>query len=142
MTLEDKKNYVKRYIRLGMDRASAMMVAELTFEEMEELDKDEVFNRQLDFQAKLEEKALLEKFDTAMNATVAAYDTKDVRWKLSKLNPARWGEGQKAGKTNNPLNIKINMSGAKFDNGADNLEINTEFEPEEGLDDLAGPGEF
>jgi hypothetical protein len=127
MTLKQKTDYVMRYVRLGMDTYSAMIVAEFTEEEIEAVEEDKRFQALMALQGKLEEKALLESFDAIMLKTIENGDSRDVRWKLGKLNPERYGDSTSrmvGGKKAKGVNIAITFDGADSSlEGADNVEV-------------------
>lgn len=126
MTLAEKKGFVLRYIRLGMDPLSSMIVAECTDEEIATLEADKDFTRDCDIAIKLEEAQLLEKFKSAMHANLSANDTRDTKWFLEKIDPKFGNGGAKVtGNGKNKVNIQIDF-GAPEDAGLedDNVEVN------------------
>jgi len=128
MTLQGKLDYVLKYVRLGMDTYSAMIVAELTTEEIEDAEADKKFQGRVILAQKLEEMSLLETFDRIMGETAAENDSKDVKWKLKVLN-ARYGDNAARQASSGPdskkkMNITISFDGtdATLEN-AENVEI-------------------
>jgi hypothetical protein len=111
-----------------MDTDSAMIVAEFSDEEMAEAEECKELQRKILLHSKLEELHLLEKFDSVMTNTALANDSKDLKWKLEKMNPARYGAGSASraagdGKKNKGLNIRINFDPADSELAEDNVEV-------------------
>ena len=124
MTIEEKKGYVLKYIRLGMDLMSSMIVAECTDDEIAVLDEDAGFQRSAKLAVKIEEMQAMEAFHQTRKRLLAQDDTRDTRWWLSKVNPSQWGDGViKVKGSGSGLNIKINFGDASEANAdADNVE--------------------
>jgi hypothetical protein len=91
MTFEEKKQHIIRCVKLGMDNYSAMIIAECTQDEIDLFENDEVFSKRLAVEAKLEERDLLINMQKVMDINVPLGDSTEVRWKLEKINPRRWG---------------------------------------------------
>lgn len=132
MTLIEKKSFVLKYIRLGMDPFSSMICSECTDDEMASLEVDTDFQRQCRLVTKLEEMRMLEGFERARANNLAMDDTRDTRWMLEKLHPERFGSGFKKASGKNGVNIQID-----FGNGALDEEDNVEVFEGEGNEDLS-----
>lgn len=133
MTLTEKKSFVLRYIRLGMDPLSSMVCAECTDAEINSLEADEDFKRQTRLVTKLEEMRMLEGFEKARANNLALNDTRDTRWMLEKINPGRFGAGFKKSGGKNGVNIQIDFGDGKSADENDNVES---FEGDSLEDDL------
>ena len=121
MLLSEKKGFILKYVRLGMDIPSSMICAECTDEEMELLDADTEFQRIIKFTGKYEESRMLEDFERARKANISLNDTRDTRWLLEKIDPERFGTGKKSGVGKNGMNIHIDFGDAS-EIGDDNTE--------------------
>ena len=93
MELDDKKDHIIRFIKLGMDLDSSLYGAECSESEIEILKNDKDFLSRIKTYQSLEEYRLLEDHDMAMNIAAAKGGTAALQWKLAHLNPARWGVG-------------------------------------------------
>lgn len=135
MVLSEKKAFVLKYIRLGMDALSAMICAECTDEEISSLDTDNDFQRQIKLVSKLEEMRMLEGFERARANNLSMNDTRDTRWMLEKINPDRFGAGFKKSSGKNVASIRIDFgdSATVEMDGTDNVES---FEGDSPEDDL------
>lgn len=91
MTLEQKKEHSLRCIKLGMDIADSLFIAECTDEEMDKLLEDEAYLNQVKLVQKLEEMALLKKHNIALQIGIQRGNTKPIEWRLGKLNARKWG---------------------------------------------------
>jgi hypothetical protein len=91
MTLDDKKKQVYRLVKLGMDRAECELLAECTLEEQAALDKDQYYLAHCSMQRLLEERDLLTKLDGIIEDNALIGKSSEIRWKLEKINNARWG---------------------------------------------------
>jgi hypothetical protein len=91
MTLDDKKKQIYRLVKLGMDRLECELLAECTLEEQAQLEKDAYYIAHCAIQRLLEEKDLLEKLDDIISENALVGKSTEVRWKLEKINNARWG---------------------------------------------------
>jgi DNA replication initiation complex subunit (GINS family) len=91
MTLEDKKKHIYRLVKLGMDRAECELLAECSLEEQTELEKDAYYLAHCAIQRLLEEKDLLERLEDIIEMNTVEGKSTEVRWKLEKINNARWG---------------------------------------------------
>jgi len=82
---------ILNYINLGMEINKAYILSEITKEDIEELDKDEDFQKDIEVTEIILEKDLLERHNTAMEIAVNKGNANAVQWKLEKINPDRWG---------------------------------------------------
>ena len=82
-------------MKLGMSLYDSMIVAECTEEEITQLNADQQFLKKVELHQRLEERALLEKFNTAIEANLKYGNTKALEKKLAKLNPDRWDDKKK-----------------------------------------------
>lgn len=133
MTLEEKKSYVLKYVRLGMDPLSSMICAECNESEIASLEADKGFSQYCKVLAKLEEASALEDFQRIRKSTAQNDDSRDTRWYLSKINPQRWGEGQKslAASAKGQISMTIDFGDASEANAlADNVEISGDDLPD------------
>jgi hypothetical protein len=91
MKLEHKIEQILRLVPLGISLEKAFLIAECTFDEIEDLKKDELFQAKLKVEEALEEKRLLEVHKEACETAAAKGVTSGIQWKLSKLYPNKWG---------------------------------------------------
>lgn len=117
MVPDEKRSLILRCVKLGMEWYRAALIAELTDEELEELENDTVFLRKVKSHEALEEMRLLEKHEDAMIEGVAKGNASAVQWKLERINPDRWSA--KSGGSAIPLDIggevTINLVGKRPD---------------------------
>lgn len=90
--LEGKKEIFLELIQLGMDPDKASLIAELSEEQVKELSNDESFNNEIACRLAYEEKRLLDIHMKACQIQASKGSTSGIQWKLSKLNPDRWGD--------------------------------------------------
>lgn len=126
MTLEEKKGFVLRYIRLGMDPLSSMILAECRDDEIEKLEADKDFTRSCELALRLEEAQLLERFKSAMHNNLAKDDTRDAKWFLEKIDSRFGAASAKAsiGAGKSRVNIQIDFGTSA--NGQDEDDSNVE----------------
>lgn len=79
-----------RCIKLGMDQMSAMLIAQCTSSEIEQLEVDERFQREIQFRQHILEMELLEKHMHGRNLAVSKGVTRPIEWMLEKINKDRW----------------------------------------------------
>jgi hypothetical protein len=121
MTLDDKKDFIYRVIRLGMSVEDAKIAAECTGEEMRILDEDEAFEKKCDVVARIQEKELLEKLNQAMEMNLLEGKTVELRYKLGVMNSRYSGGKVDVGTGNKRVKINIDFgSGVEAD---DNTEL-------------------
>jgi hypothetical protein len=136
-TFEEKKQLVIRYLPLGMSLEDAMFYAEMTENEIERAQADEVFDRKVRYKLLSEQERLLKKFDEIIQNNAAENKSGDLLYKLGLLDPKRFGNAaQKAAADNKPnggmtINITISKKTASLDQ--DNVEI---YEGTAKLDEL------
>lgn len=92
MHLDEKKAQVYRLVKLGMSRAEAELLAEISLEEQELLDADPMYVRRCELQRLIEERDLLVHLDDIAEDNAIKGVSTEIRWKLERLNPARWGK--------------------------------------------------
>lgn len=91
MTIQEKKAYILRLIKLGMEPYKVYMLTECTDAEVAALEADEPFQRQLTVEGYLIEKDLLDKLHSAIELNSAEGGTTEIRWLLERLSPKRFG---------------------------------------------------
>jgi tRNA U34 5-carboxymethylaminomethyl modifying enzyme MnmG/GidA len=92
MDIESKKKEVYRLIRLNMKREEAELLADCTLEEQVALAADETYLARCSFYLLYEEKRLMEALDRIIEENEAKGVSTEIRWKLEKLNPAKYGK--------------------------------------------------
>ena len=105
MELYQKKEHIYRCVTLGMDLYSAYLLAECTDAEIDLLNDDPDFQRRIAIKQKLEERNLLERFDTGMGIAVQKGNVNPVIWKLGILNPDRYNRSP-GNKDQKPQDLK------------------------------------
>lgn len=85
----DKRDLILNCVNLGMEARRAYYAAELTQDEMDEMDKDEQFQRKIKAKEAILEKTLLEKLNVVINRNVEKGNSKELRYKLGAISP-RW----------------------------------------------------
>lgn len=104
MEIEQKKKHIIRCIKLGMDLNSSMIVSQCTNDEMELLESDEGFIREIKFRQHLMEAELLDKHRLGRNLAVTKGNTKPIEWMLERVNKERWSSKSDSG--NEAINIE------------------------------------
>lgn len=89
-----KKDYILQVVKTGITLEKAFILAEASENEIESLKLDKSFLRDLEVQAIIEEKRLLELFNDGMEIATSKGNTNPIQWRLSKLDPVRWGKGE------------------------------------------------
>lgn len=92
MTIEEKKIQVCRLLRLGMGQDEAELLAEFTLEEQEALIVDASYQNRCRVQKFIEERSLLIKLDDIIEQNALVGKSSEIRWKLERMNPSRWGK--------------------------------------------------
>jgi tRNA U34 5-carboxymethylaminomethyl modifying enzyme MnmG/GidA len=92
LSLEDKKKEVYRLVRLNMTREEAELLADCTLDEQIELAADELYLAKCKFYVMYEEKMLMESIDRIIAENELKGVSTEIRWKLEKLNPAKYGK--------------------------------------------------
>lgn len=100
----DKRDLVLNCVSLGMDLKKAYYAAELTQEEMDELDADDFFQRKAKAKEAILERDLLKRLDEVIDMNVKKGNSKELRFKLGATN-SKWrnqggGSSQAAGTIN------------------------------------------
>lgn len=90
--LEDKKKIIYNLTKLGMDIDKAHLIAECSEEEIALLDKDVDFNKKLEVYLAIAEKRLLKMHAKACRISAEKGSATGIQWKLSKINPDKWGD--------------------------------------------------
>jgi len=111
----DKRSVVKEMVKLGMDFEEAALLAECSFDEIEELRNDDNFQRELVAYTAILERDLLKLLHTAAQVNAAEGNTTELRWLLERINPKRWSSSRNCtlrGKDNGPIAIV-------YDDGSD-----------------------
>ena len=100
--LDQKRKHIMRCIKLGMDLTSSMIVAQCTPTEIELLEADDRFHREVQFRQHILEMELLERHKNGRDLAASKGMTRPVEWMLEKVNKDRW-----SGKGNDmPFNIQ------------------------------------
>lgn len=92
MTLDEKKAHVYRLVKLGMSRDEAELLTGLSLEDQETLDRDPVYLANCRVQKLIEERDLLLHLDDIVEDNAIKGVSTEIRWKLERLNPQRWGK--------------------------------------------------
>lgn len=92
MTIEEKKAHVYRLVKLGMSRDEAELLAGFSLDEQEALERDGVYLARCRLQRIVEERDLLEHLDDVIEDNVLKGVSTELRWKLERMNPERWGK--------------------------------------------------
>lgn len=101
----DKRDLIYNCVELGMELKRAYFAAELSQEEMDELDNDPMFQRKIKAKEAIMEQQLLQKLDRAIDANLLKGETKELRFKLGAIN-SRWKpNGTAAGAGSGVINI-------------------------------------
>ena len=136
-TFEEKKQLVMRYLPLGMALEDAMFYAEMTEEEIERAQNDEVFERKVRYKLISEQERLLKMFDSIVENNAKESKSGDLLYKLGLLDPKRFGNtAQKAAAGAVPsggIGINININGKMATLDQENVEV---FEGVNKLDEL------
>jgi hypothetical protein len=108
MELDEKKEHVLRFVKLGLDLYGACICAECTDEEIEVVESDPVFLKKVEVCNIIAEKDLLEKYEIAMRVATNSGKTEPIKWMLEKVNPNRWSDKNKdTGEVFIPANIVL-----------------------------------
>lgn len=113
MELEEKKEHVLRFIKLGLDLYSSCIMAECADEEIEILEGDAKFLKKVEVCNILAEKELLEKYEVAMRIAANNGKTEPIKWRLEKLNPSRWSDKNKPGEDEIYIPANIVLRGGR-----------------------------
>jgi hypothetical protein len=130
MELRQKTSLAERFIKLGMDVYSSLIASDCTASEIEALQADETFMRKCDFWQKQEVAKCLEQVDAAMAINIPRGISTEARWKLSKIDKGRFGDGITGIGSGDKKKFTITFEtlGSTDD---DNIE---EFKPDAGID--------
>jgi len=115
MNFEDKKIFALQFVRLGIDPLRAMLQVDFTDEEIQLAEEDPEFQKDIDFEVRMEEIELLKKLNTAMDIAVQRGNSTSVQWKLERINP-RWSKTAKEDDGEKPEKVLFYIP----DNGRDN----------------------
>lgn len=92
MELQEKKNHILRFVKLGLDLYSSCILAECTDEEIKDVENDPDFLKRVEVCNIIAEKDLLKKYELAMDIAAERGNTEPIKWRLGKLNPERWSD--------------------------------------------------
>lgn len=110
MNIEGKKNHILRCVKLGMELFQAELVAECSVEDIEKIEEDKSFLREVKNYFAYAEFALLEKHNNAMELQLIEGRTTAAQWKLERMNPRRWGREDSKQPPELP-NLSVNLKG-------------------------------
>jgi hypothetical protein len=122
MELSQKRNLAERFIKLGMDVYSSLIASDCTASEIEALQADETFTRKCDFWQKQEVANCLELVDKAMAINIPRGISVEARWKLSKIDKGRFGDGISGVGAGDKKKFTITFETAG-DSNDDNMEV-------------------
>ena len=108
-SLENIKYTVKNCLLVGMSYDDSLVCAGAMPRQIDELAKDEMFQRECRQAGFLLEKGLLEKLNEVIDCQVDKGKESAITWLLGKVNPRYKGEEVKQ---DNFGNISINLSGS------------------------------
>lgn len=103
--MESKRAVVLELSRLGMDFDRAVIIAECTLPEIEEMQNDAQYMARISFSAAVLERDLLKKMETIVDMNSAVGQSTEVRWLLERINPKWAGSTKIVGKGGGPLVI-------------------------------------
>lgn len=92
MDIESKKAQVYRLVKLGMDVYESQLLAGCTVEEIDAMSADDAFSARCSFLVMVKEKELLEKIDEIIEYNAGRGVSKEITWKLEKMNPKKYGK--------------------------------------------------
>lgn len=92
MELVDKKEHILRCIDLGLSFFKSCLCAECTEEEIEILEKDTQFQKNIEIKKSISEYNLLRKHDTALEVAKMKGNATPIQWRLSILDPGKYGD--------------------------------------------------
>jgi hypothetical protein len=130
MELKDKKILAERFIKLGMGKYDSMIAAEFTQDEIDIMDKDESFTHRMEFLQKREISKLLQDVDDIINLNKGKGISTEIRWKLAKLDPVRFGEGIKLNGSSDKKKFVITFETVENTDDS-NVEVNNGDDVEE-----------
>lgn len=114
MDLNSKKENILRCVKLGMHFYQAALVAECSEEEIEEIERDELFKRKVSSHHAFEEYRLLQKHNTAIEEAVLRGNAAAIQWKLERLNPERWGNKETV-RADHDVHVEVSLVGKNPD---------------------------
>jgi hypothetical protein len=94
-----------------MELVQAELVAECSLEEIDEIESDPDFLREIKLHHAISEMELLEKHEEAMELQVEQGKTSAVQWKLERVNPRRWGKDDSKDMSPDLSNLNVNLKG-------------------------------
>ena len=112
MTIVQKKEHILRCVKLGMELFQAELVAECSVEDIDKIEEDKSFLREVKNYYAYAEFDLLERHETAMNNQLIEGKTSAAQWKLERMNPTRWGKDDSKQAPELP-NLSVNLTGVK-----------------------------
>ena len=111
MLLENKKEHILRCVKLGLNLYEAEIITECTEEEIEILDNDDEFKKQVKQQKVLEEYDLLTRQEQAISVAIDRGGSAGVQWKLERINPSRWAGKEEGENPLDDLELNVNLVG-------------------------------
>lgn len=108
---QDRKDLTLRYIRLGMSRNDAFILARVPLDEQVEFERDPLFMEKCEVALLQEEYELLDTLDDIIADNAAKGTSTEIRWKLERINPKRWGKRLTVdGEANTPSRQEVDVS--------------------------------
>ena len=108
MTLDEKKEHILRYVKLGMDVLQSAYICECTDTEIDVLEEDPVFQRRVKAQNALKEMELLQRHDNVIVEAEARGNGGPIQWRLGIVNPDRYSGKEKSDKKNErPMQVSL-----------------------------------
>lgn len=89
---EMQRAMILNCVSLGMEPYRAYILSELPKEEIEKLEADEQFLREVEITQVILEKNLLVKHKDALETALEKGNSKPIEWMLSKVNPDKWAD--------------------------------------------------
>jgi len=111
MFLENKKEHILRCVKLGLNLYEAELITECTEEEIEILDNDDLFKKQVKQQKVLEEYDLLLKQEEAIIIATSKGNSAGAQWKLERINANRWAGKESEENPFDDLELNVNLVG-------------------------------
>lgn len=97
--IDHKKDMILNCINLGIEKERAFVLAQCSEKETEKLEKDQTFLKEIEIHEIMLEEQLLVEHEKALQFAIAKGNTRPIEWKLSKINPERWGTTKEEKKT-------------------------------------------
>jgi len=117
-----KEDLILNCVALGMELKQAYYAVELTQEEMDNFDNDEIFQRRAQAKKACLERDLLRKLDEVIDMNTKKGNSKELRFKLGATNSKWRNQGGGAA----PASGVINIFTKEYDlNKEDTVEVHT-----------------